>query len=103
MSSRVRLVGSVNNIWVLGDFNLPNLNWSESSPEPKPDCSLGKVYGTLLATIDDYNLTHVVSEPTRQENILDLFLTINPTLIDHVHCIPGLGDHDFVCAQKRYK
>ena len=91
------------NVWVLGDFNLPKLNWSDGSPESKPDCSLSKVYDTFLNTIEDYNFTQVVSEPTRQENILDLFLTTNPTLISNIHCSPGLGDHDIVCAEASLK
>ena len=86
-----------------GDFNLPKLNWSDGSPESKPDCSLSKVYDTFLTTIEDYNFTQVVSEPTRQENILDLFLTTNPTLISNIHCSPGLGDHDIVCAKASLK
>ena len=90
-------------MWVLGDFNLPKLNWSDGSPESKPDCSLSKVYNTFLNTIEDYNFTQVVSEPTRQENILDLFLTTNPTLISNIHCSPGLGDHDIVCAEASLK
>ena len=40
----------------------------------------------------------MVTEPTRQENILDLFLTTNHTLIDKVSRLPGLGDHDIVTA-----
>ena len=39
----------------------------------------------------------MVTEPTRQENILDLFLTTNHTLIDKVSRL-SLGDHDIVTA-----
>ena len=74
------------NVWVLGDFNLPKLSWPENSPEMKPDCSYKQVYEYFLSTIADYNLTQVVTEPTRQDNVLDLFLTTNPTLINKVNC-----------------
>ena len=41
----------------------------------------------------------MVTEPTRQNNILDLFLCTNPTLVNHIGCHAGLGDHDLVTAQ----
>ena len=91
------------NVWVLGDFNLPMLSWPESSPEMKPDCSHKQVYDFYLSTIADYNFTQVVTEPTRKDNILDLFLTTNPTLINKVHCSPGRGDHDVVSAEALLK
>ena len=91
------------NVWVLGDFNLPKLSWPENSPEMKPDCSYKQVYEYFLSTIADYNLTQVVTEPTRQDNVLDLFLTTNPTLINKVNCSPGLGDHDIVSAEAMLK
>ena len=86
------------NVWVLGDFNLPKLTWPESIPEFRPDWSHKQVYD-FLNLIHDYNFTQVVTEPTRQDNILDLFLTTNPTLITEVKCSPGLGDHDLVSAK----
>ena len=91
------------NVWVLGDFNLPMLSWPESSPEMKPDCSHKQVYDFFLSTIADYNFTQVVTEPTRKDNVLDLFLTTNPTLINKVNCSPGLGDHDVVSAEALLK
>ena len=74
------------NVWVLGDFNLPKLNWPESLPVFKPDCSHKQVYDFFLSIINNYNFTQVATEPTRQDNILDLFLTTNPTLIMKVNC-----------------
>ena len=79
------------------------LSWPESSPEMKPDCSHKQVYDFFLSTIADYNFTQVVTEPTRKDNILDLFLTTNPTLINKVNCSPGLGDHDVVSAEALLK
>ena len=40
----------------------------------------------------------MVTEPTRPDNVLDLFLTTNQTLINEVNCQPGLSDHDMVTA-----
>ena len=86
------------NIWVLGDFNLPKLTWTDRSPSVKPDCSLTKTYDLFLDLLNDFGFTQMVTTPTRQDNILDLFLTTNPTLVDEVDCQPGLGDHDMVTA-----
>ena len=40
----------------------------------------------------------MVTQPTRHENTLDLFLTTTSTLITQVSCQPGLSDHDMVIA-----
>ena len=86
------------NIWILGDFNLPKLTWPDSIPTLKPDCAFKQIYDTFLDFINDFSLTQMVTQPTRQGNTLDLFLTTNPTLIQQVSCQPGLGDHDMVMA-----
>ena len=40
----------------------------------------------------------MVSEPTRDNNILDLFLTNNPTLVNNVSIVPGISDQETVIA-----
>ena len=45
----------------------------------------------------------MVTSPTRGQNILDLFLTTNPTLVDNVSITPGLSDHDIVLIQVNVK
>ena len=45
----------------------------------------------------------MVTSPTRGHNILDLFLTTNPTLVDKVSVTPGLSDHDIVLAKVNVK
>ena len=64
------------NIWVLGDFN-PNFTWTDRSPSLKPDSSLTKTYDLFLDILNDLGFTQMVTSPTRQEIILDLFLTTN--------------------------
>ena len=46
--------------------------------------------------MSDFNLSQMVRDPTRQGNILDLFLTTNHTLVNSVNVIPGLSDHNIV-------
>ena len=51
----------------------------------------------------DFNLTQMVTEPTRYEDTLDLFLTNNPTLVSKVEIMPGLSDHDIVYSEVNIK
>ena len=44
-----------------------------------------------------------MTSPTRGQNILDLFLTTNPTLVDNVSITQGLSDHDIVLIQVNVK
>jgi len=41
----------------------------------------------------------MVTEPTRGDNILDLFITDNPTFVQKVNILPGIADHDIVYAK----
>ena len=68
------------NIWILGDFNLPKLTWPDSIPTLKPDCAFKQIYDTFLDFINDFSLTQMVTQPTRQGKTLDLFLTTTPHL-----------------------
>ena len=40
-----------------------------------------------------------MTQPTRYENILDLFLIDNPTLVKSVDIKPGIADHDAVLSE----
>ena len=49
---------------------------------------------SLLDICSDMGLTQMNNQPTRKENILDLYFTNSPTLVRHMERIPGIGDHD---------
>ena len=51
----------------------------------------------------DLNLTQMVTESTSYENILDLFLTNNPTLVNKVEIMPGLSDHNIIYTEVSIK
>ena len=77
-------------IVLCGDFNLPNINWSHSSPSPS---------ATLLCDLlHDYNLQQVVLEPTRVSSILDLVFTNKVNGVCDVRVVDNLPgtDHDAV-------
>lgn len=102
MRKSLEKVGKKNgNIWLLGNFNLPGLTWTDNIPLPKSTLTSKPVYEYFLDLINDLGLCQMVSEPTRRspDNTLYLFLTSNPTMIQKVDILPGLGNHDVVMAE----
>ncbi len=83
-------------IWVAGDFNLGDIDWTTSSPSAK-----GQHVNTatqLINIADDHGLTQMVDKPTRltetTANTLDLFFTNCPSMVNRCEVIPGISDHD---------
>ena len=75
-----------------GDFNLGDINWETRSVPPG---SSKKAMSELIIEIaDQFNLDQMVTEPTREDRILDLFLTNNPSLVQKSAIIPGISDDD---------
>ena len=70
---------------------------------PTPDCSNFDFYRKCLEAFDDCLLEQMVTLPTRAQNILDLFLPTNLTLIDKTSVLPGLSDHDIILADVNVK
>ncbi|MCG8032702.1 MAG: reverse transcriptase domain-containing protein [Candidatus Thiodiazotropha taylori] len=94
---------SKSHIWIMGDFNFPKLSWEDYEPVIKPDCSNMERYQDFISTLDDNCLTQMVQEPTRENNILDLFLTNSPTLVDSLSVVPGISDHQAVTSIVRLR
>ena len=66
-------------IWIVGDINLPNIDWQTSSIS-------GSVYPTYLCNpflnfLQEYGFTQTVTFPTRGSNTLDIFATNRPSLV----------------------
>ena len=49
---------------------------------------------SFVDVLNDNNLAQMVTEPTRGENTLDLFITNNESRILKLKTIPGISDHD---------
>ena len=85
---------NLSNVWIGSDFNLADINW--------PDLSViaGGYYPSLCKSlidlIVDFGFEQLVRYPIRLDNILDLFMTTNPSLVDKVSYIPGMSDHDAI-------
>ena len=64
----------------------------ENQPIIKQNCPNQKSYLDFVSVIDNNCLTQMVSEPRRENNILDLFQTNSPTLVDSASVVPGIAD-----------
>lgn len=98
----VKKSNSNGHLWILGDFNFPKFNWNEDNPTMEKGCTPKKEYINFLKILNDYNFTQLVKEPTRKDNVLDLFLISNPSNINvktKVEVIPGISDHNIVFSE----
>ena len=50
----------------------------------------------MLDFVADSGLTQIVHSPTRENNILDIFLTNHPSLISDCHTLSGISDYEIV-------
>ena len=72
-------------------------------PTMKSGSSFPTHYEDFVSLLDDFSLVQMVSEPIRGENILDYFLTSNPTLVNALEIRPGIADHDLVLINANVK
>ena len=72
----------------VGDFNLPNIDWSTLTSPIDMKCSL------LLDLCQSSALCQLVSEPTRENNILDLVLTNDLQLISSLVVVEPFSTSD---------
>ena len=74
---------------IMGDFNLPNIDWTLERPTPAPGYK-------LIQLLADNNLTLHVHETTRQNNILDLVISTEKELIAHLKITVKIEDHQAI-------
>ena len=67
-----------NNIIIAGDFNCPDIQWETLSL--KHEASDKEVQRMLIEITSQSGFTHLHDEPKRENNLLDLIFTTNPTL-----------------------
>ena len=59
--------------WILGNFNYPKFSWdTKHRPTIKHVCKNVKLYDDFIDLHADFNLTQMVTENTKGNNILDL-------------------------------
>ena len=83
---------NVNNIVICGDFNCPDINWTNLTASGQ-DRELQQGLADLMGT---HNLNQIHETPTREGNLLDLVFVSNPTLVKSLVNVPGISDHDII-------
>ena len=78
--------------WIGGDFNLPDIQWKENQITSHQNTK--SINEAFVNTFQDLSVKQLVDFPTRNENILDLFLTNRPSLVNRLEPMPGISDHD---------
>ena len=86
-------------IWIMGDFNLPDINWNSYTIEKHQN--IKEINELFINTLLNLNLEQINKKPTRNNNILDLFLTNRPGLVIDYEILPGLSDHDIIRVNNR--
>ncbi len=77
-------------IYVLGDFNLPGINWDTL----RASGSLESKEEQWLHMLTSLGLSQLVSEPTRLETILDLFFTSDISTVISLQTGPNFSTSD---------
>jgi len=79
------------------------MNWSNESPSDT--CRFKDLYDNFTENMKNHKLEQMVKIPTRNNNILDLFLTNIPSQVHEIKTLPGLGtsDHDIVFHEIKVK
>jgi hypothetical protein len=77
-------------VMIMGDFNYPGINWESL------DCDSSSLAFRDLV-LDNYLYQHV-RQPTRMNNILDLVISSNASLVNDVRVLEhlGNGDHNII-------
>ena len=57
----------------------------------------------MIEIADNFSLQQMVDIPTHGDNILDLFFTTNPDLMNNIRTSPGLSKHEAVIADYKLK
>ena len=80
--------------WLVGDLNLPSIDWTNNcikdSAYPFVLCD------TVINFVQEYGFSQAIDFPTRGSNILDVFITNRPSLLQNCTPIAGISDHEAV-------
>ena len=84
-----------------GDFNAANIDWDTGIVPDSTDNRLMKE--KLVTVLAEAGLTQMQRDPTRGQNLLDLFCCNKPSLVKSCISIPGISDHSIVLADCNLK
>ena len=81
-------------IWIGGDANLPDINWS--SNVVSGNNYRKEISDSFLQAVENCGFDQIVDFSTRDNNLLGIFLTNRPSLIQTCKSLPGISDHETV-------
>ena len=88
--------GRIPEIVIIGDFNLPNMDWESMTLPSQGSREVGPYYQTLEFVNENF-VTQLVTTPTRGANILDLVFTNTPDYFANVITTDSkISDHRVV-------
>ena len=82
-----------------GDFNCPDIDWSNLHVKSQAQ----DVQKAVIDITTNIGMTQVHNEPMRENNLLDLIFTMNPSLIKSSTNIPGISDHAIIITDMETK
>ena len=83
-------------IWITGDLNLPDVDWLSNTIRVQGYQYRKSINETFLQMEPDLGLTQMIDFHTKGTNILDLFFTNRPDLVNQCSPMPGISDHHAV-------
>lgn len=89
--SRIRLLFPNVPLVLAGDFNMPGIDWSTSTVPHM--CLNRSVCLKFLNLCTEFNLTQIITSPTRENALLDLFLITCPDRLLGVTYLEEISDH----------
>ena len=104
ITSLINSINQYNNtdteIFILGDFNFPTVNWEELSVANTTNDEKRQI-NLLLDMMEEHNLTQLIRTPTRGNNILDLLIIRSPEIIHSYETTDSaISDHRIITFQK---
>jgi exonuclease III len=88
-------------IILAGDYNLPHID-CENNTE-KTGSNQVNHHQELIEIIEDSGMEQLQLKPSRENYILDLFLTNQPSLVKSCNTIPGISDHNMIIVDTDLK
>ena len=80
-------------VFIVGDFNCPGISWDI------PRAPADNIQDCLLKFVVENGFSQLVTEPTRQSNILDLVLCNEALLVSDVNVLSPIGGSDHSSIQ----
>ena len=103
LEKSLNLVSNKKNIISTGNFNCPDINWDTMTVNQ--DAQDKEIQRAVMEVVTANSMVQIHEQPTRGNNLLDIVLTTNSSLIKSSNNAQGIYDHEIVvtdCHTKPY-